>query len=113
MEGLALPSVGTITLALKAFFYPQQAQNITEIYELHLGTEVLQVQIKEGELHVQQGQTLKADAVFQTNIPTYIGLFSGQLKPEVALAGGLIRVEGEPGALNRFLSLSQVPPAPQ
>ena len=109
LAGVALPSVGSMVLAIKAFFRPEQAQGVNETYELHLGNEVLQVQIKEGELHVQQGQALKADVVFQTDMGTYVGLFSGQIKPEEAIAGGLIRIEGDAGALSRFLNLCGLP----
>ena len=109
LAGVALPSVGSMVLAIKAFFRPEQAQGVNETYELHLGHEVLQVQIKEGELHVQQGQALKADVVFYTDMRSYLGLFSGQLKPDEAIAGRLIRIEGDPGALSRFLNLCRLP----
>jgi DNA-binding HxlR family transcriptional regulator len=109
LEGVALPSIGAISLAIKAFFRPDKAQSSTETYELHLGSEVLQIQIKQGELTVQQGQTHQADAIFHTDIPTYIGLFSGQLKAEAAIAAGLIRIEGDTSALGRFLRLASVP----
>ncbi|MBZ0284305.1 MAG: winged helix-turn-helix transcriptional regulator [Anaerolineae bacterium] len=109
LEGLAMPSLGATALAIKAFFRPEQAQHANEIYELHLGHEVLQVQIEDGMLHVRQGQTQKADAVLHTEMPVFMGLFAGQLKPEDALAAGLIRVEGDPDGLSRFLTLSSVP----
>lgn len=109
LEGVALPSVASCALGIKAFFRPDQAQGVTETYELHLGNEILQVQVKAGKIHVQQGQALKADVVFRTDIPSYLGLFSGQLKPDQAIAGGLIRVEGDPGALSRFLSFCRLP----
>ena len=109
LEGVALPSLGATTLAIKAFFHPEQAQGVNETYELHLGNEVLQVQIKEGELRVQQGQAQEADVVFHTDMPIFMGLFSGQIEPDEAISGGLIRIEGDPGALSRFLNLSGVP----
>lgn len=114
LEGVALPSLGAITLAIKAFFHPEQAQGVDEIFELHLGDEVLQVQIHDGELQVRQGQAQKADVVFHTEMQYFVGLFAGQIKPEEAIAGGLIRVEGErsedePGAVSRFLKVSGVP----
>jgi len=108
LDGVALPSAGVMTLAIKAFFYPEQAQGVYETYELHLGHEVLQVQINDGTLHVQQGQPYKADAIFHTEMEVFLGLFSGQLPLDAAIAGGLIRVEGDSGALRRFLSLSSV-----
>ena len=110
--GNALPSVGSCALGIKAFFRPDQAREVNEIYELHLSNEVLQVRIKAGELHVQQGEALKADVVFHTDMPSYLGLFSGQLKPEEAVAEGLIRIEGDPGALRRFLQACGLPSAP-
>ena len=109
LENVALPSVGAITLAIKAFFHPEQARGLDETYELHLGHEVLQVQIREDELHVQQGEALTADAIFHTDMPSYLGLFTGQIKLDEAVSSGLIRIEGDPGALSRFLSVCGVP----
>jgi DNA-binding HxlR family transcriptional regulator/putative sterol carrier protein len=111
LEGVALPSVGSCALGIKAFFRPEQAQGLNETYELHIGPEVLQVQITAGELHVQQGEALKADVVFHTDMPSYLGVFSGQIKPDEAVSRGLIRIEGDPGALSRFLNVCGLPSA--
>src|SRR5215212_1468143 len=113
LEGNTLPSVGSCALGIKAFFRPDQARAINETYEWHLGTEVLQVQIKAGELYVQQGQALKADVIFHTDMPSYLGLFSGQLTPDEAVARGLVRIAGDPGALRRFLNACGLPGAPE
>ncbi len=109
LEGVALPSLGAAALAIKAFFYPEQAQGVHETYELHLGNEVLQVQVNDGELCVQQGQALKADVVFRTDMQIFMGLFSGQMKPDDAVSRGLIQIEGDPRALSRFLNFCRVP----
>ena len=109
MDGVALPSVGAATLAIKAFFHPEQAWGIAETFELHLDQEVLQVQVRDGDIHVQQGQTLPADVVFHTNMQVFMGLFAGQLSPDDAIAERMIRVDGDPDALKRFLALSGVP----
>ncbi len=111
LEGNALPSVGTCALGIRAFFRPERARGVDETYELRLGHEVLQVRVREGELCVQQGEGLRADAVFHTDVPSYLGLFSGQITPDEAVAGGLIRIEGDPGALRRFLELCGLPGA--
>jgi DNA-binding HxlR family transcriptional regulator/putative sterol carrier protein len=108
MEGLAMPSLGATTLAIKAFFHPEQSEGIHAVYELHLSGEVLQVGVKDGLLTVQAGQAQKADAVFHTDMRVFMGLFAGQLQPDDALAGGLVRVEGDPAALAQFLKLSSV-----
>jgi DNA-binding HxlR family transcriptional regulator len=109
LDGLALPSIGAATLAIKAFFHSEQAQSVNETYELHLDKEILQVQVTHGNLSVQQGQTLKASVIIHTDMRVFMGLFSGQLDPDAAVSAGLIVIEGEPSALQRFLKLSSVP----
>ena len=109
LEGVALPSLGATTLAIKAFFNLEQAQDINETYELRLGNEVLQVQVKDGALHIQQGQALKADVIFHTEMDIFMGLFSGQIQPDEAVSAGLIKIEGDADALSRFLSVTGVP----
>ena len=82
-----------------------------ETFELHLGNEVLQVQIRDGALRVQYGQVLNSGVVIHTEMPIFMGLCSGQIQPEAAISASLIRIEGDPGALSRFLTLSSVPNA--
>lgn len=119
LEGVALPSLGAMALAIKAFFHPEQAQGVDETYELHLDNEILQVQVKDGQLQAQQGQALEADVVFYTDMRSFVGLFAGQIKPEQAISAGLIHIEADCidddridcnlRALSRFLNLSGVP----
>jgi DNA-binding HxlR family transcriptional regulator len=109
MENVALPSIGATTLAIKAFFHPEYAQGIAQTFELRLGEEVLQVQFKNGEILVQQGQALAADVIFHTNMQVFMGLFAGQLSPGDAIAGQLIRINGDPDTLRQFLTLTGVP----
>ncbi len=109
LEELNLPSMGAAVLAIKAFFHPKQAKRVNETYELHLGNEVLQIQVKEGQLKIRQGQGQKADVVFHTEMPVFMGLFAGQINPTTAVSGGLIKIEGDHQALVRFLALSGVP----
>ena len=82
-----------------------QAQGINETYQLHIDNEVHQVQINAEELHIRQGEALNADVVFQTNMPSYLGLLTGQIKPGEAIPGGLVRIQGDPCPLSRFLNL--------
>ena len=112
LEGVAPPSAGAMALAIQAFFRPDQAEGAAETYELHLGEEILQVHINAGELRVQQGEARQADAVFRTEMPLFVELFAGQLHPDKAIAAGLVQVEGDPGALGRFLKICGVPRSP-
>jgi len=108
-EGIALPSVGSVALAIQTFFHPELAQDIDETVELYLGHEVLQVQINHGELLVSQGQTRRPDVVFRTETECFMSMFTGRIQPEEAIREGLVRVEGDPGALSRFFRLCGVP----
>ena len=107
-EGVTVLGLNSYALTLKTFFRPEQAQGLDETYELHIGREVLQVQIARGTIAVQQGTARKADAVFYTDIETYLALLLGQIAPDAAIAEGRIRVEGDPAALSRLLAVCGV-----
>ena len=110
-EDAILLNVGSYALTLKTFFRPEQAQGVTETYELHIDNEVLQVQINAGELQVRQGEAFNADLVLYTDISSYLRLLTGQINPDEAIAAGLVRIEGTPAVLNRFLNITRVPSA--
>jgi DNA-binding HxlR family transcriptional regulator len=110
-QGAAVLRAGSYALTLKIFFRPELAGEIYETYQLHVDDELLQVRIAAGEIEVQQGQALTADAVFHTDIETYLRLLTRQIEPEEAVAGELIQVEGDPAALTRFLDLCGLPNA--
>jgi DNA-binding HxlR family transcriptional regulator len=110
-EEATLLHVGSYALTLKTFFRPEQAQGINETYELHIDNEVLQVRIKAGEIHVQQGETLEADMILHADMPIYLELLRGQIPPDEAISRGLIRIEGDPAALSRFLNVCGAPQA--
>ena len=67
------------------------------------------MQVKGGQICIQQGQYLVADVVFHADMTVFMGLFSRQLSPDDATAAGLVRIEGDPQALYRFLAISSVP----
>src|SRR5687768_908976 len=109
MEGVNVLRLNSYALTLKTFFRPEQTRGINETYELHVDNEVLQVHIKDGELKVKQGAPQQADAVFHTDMTSYLGLLSGQITPDTAISSGLIRIEGDPSALGRFLDCCRLP----
>ena len=105
LEGVNILHLGSYALTPKTFFRPELAQGVNATYALHIDGEVQQVRIADGEISVQQGEPPKADARFSTEMPVYLGLLTGQIKPDEAIAAGLVRVEGDPTALRRFVSL--------
>lgn len=101
--------LGSYALTLKTFFDTEAARGLDETYVLHIGGEVLQVHIDDGDIDVRQGQTREADMTLRADMQTYMGLLLGQLDPRQALTGALIEVEGDVEALERFLELCGVP----
>jgi len=112
LEGVALPSLGAIAVALKAFFHAEEAQGVNETYGLQFGEETLRVRVREGEVQVQQGESQGSDAIFHTTMQVFLGLFTGQIQPAEAISGGLVWIEGESDALSRFLRYCYVQGTP-
>ena len=108
-EEATMLRLGSYAMTPKTFFRPELAEGINETYELRVGNEILQVQIRAGEIDVRQGPTWQADAVFRTDILTYLALLQRHVQPNEALSRGLVRVEGDPAALDRFLDICGLP----
>ena len=104
-EGVTPLHLGSYALTPQTFFQPERAQGVNEVYEFHAGAEVLQVKIADGTIAVKQGQPWSAVAAFYTDVLSYLGLIRGQLPPDAAVAQGLVRVEGDPAALQRFVQV--------
>lgn len=110
-EGATVLHVGSYALTLKTFFRPERARGLNETYALHIDNEVLQVRITDGAIRVQQGETHDADMILHADMPSYLELLAGRLQPDEAISSGLIRIEGDPGALRRFLDICGLPGA--
>ncbi|HEY0604799.1 MAG TPA: winged helix-turn-helix transcriptional regulator [Herpetosiphonaceae bacterium] len=104
-EGAAVLRAGSYALTLKTFFRPDQARGVDETYELRIDGEVLHVHIQDGTIQVRQGAAPKADAVLTTDIASYLELLAGQIQPDAAIAGGLVRIQGDSEALSRFVRM--------
>lgn len=109
LDNAALLGAGSYALTLKTFFRPELAQANRECYALHIEDEVLHVAIEQGTLDVRQGASLHADAIFHLEMPVYIQLLTRQISPAAALEQGLVRVEGDPQTLQRFIDLCGLP----
>lgn len=110
-DDVAVLHLNSYALTPKTFFRPELARGLDETYELHIGAEVQQVRIHDGEIQVEQGATRKADVIVHTDMPSYLGLLSGQLQPDEAVSAGRLRLEGDPRALRRFLDICGLPSA--
>lgn len=99
---------GSYALTPKTFFRPALAQGLDKTYALHVGGEVQQVRISNGAYELVQGEAGPADVVLYADVPIYMGLLSGEIALEDALASGLLRVDGDLDALRRFLEICRI-----
>ena len=108
-EGAAVLHASSYALTLKPFFRPDQAQGLSETYELHIGDEILRVRIHDSQLDVRQGEAPDADVALYADTESYLGLLSGEIELGEAIAKRQIRLEGDEQALRRFLKLCELP----
>jgi len=109
-DGVHVLHLSSYALTLKTFFRAEEAQDLNECYELHVENEVLQVHIHDGDIQVKQGEAEEPDVVLYADMPTYLGLLTGQTDQDEAAKEGLIHVEGDTNALGRLLKICRVPP---
>jgi DNA-binding HxlR family transcriptional regulator len=88
----------------RAMFDPVAAVDVDELYELHCGDEVASIRIDHGRIDALPGPAGNPDVVIELAPETLFRLSARELAPAVALEQGLVRVEGDPAALERFVS---------
>ncbi len=110
-EGVAVLHAGSYALTLKTFFRPEATQGMHQTFSLHIDDEILQVRIDDGEMEVEQGEARDADASLYTSVQVYLGLLTGNIPAEDALAAGLMHIVGDVDAMHRFLSIYALTPA--
>jgi DNA-binding HxlR family transcriptional regulator/putative sterol carrier protein len=108
-EGVHVLHMASYALTLKTFFRPELAQEIDETYELQIEDEVLQARISAGQIQVQQGQPWHADLVIRSDVQSFLGVLSGQLDADAAIASGQVSIVGDRAALNRLVQICGLP----
>ncbi|HKN54870.1 MAG TPA: helix-turn-helix domain-containing protein [Amycolatopsis sp.] len=102
-------------LSLYTTFQEEAAAGVHINYELHyLGGEmIVHALVDDGAVKVSAGALPDADLVIEPRGPVMIDLLKGSLSPADALAGGEVRIDGDPADLELFTRLFHIPPAPQ
>jgi DNA-binding HxlR family transcriptional regulator len=96
--------------AMRATFDPAAARGVRATYELRVGGEVTRVRVERGKVEPAAGPAERPDAVIETDPSTLFELVSRRLVPAEAVAAGRARVEGDPEALDRFVSMFHFEP---
>ncbi|MCX6465562.1 MAG: helix-turn-helix domain-containing protein [Pseudonocardiales bacterium] len=99
-------------LSLRTTFRADHARGVRASYQLHYGPEMLlHAIVDDGRLTVGEGPLPGADLVVEC-FGSVKPLFSGELSPADALAGGVLRITGERALLDLFAEMFHIPAAP-
>jgi DNA-binding HxlR family transcriptional regulator len=100
-----------LVLGMRAIYDPQ-AEPVPTTYELRFGgDDVFWARVDDGSLRVGRGPAPDPDAVLTAEVETVAQMLRGQLKPSAALRSGVVKLEGDRAAFNRFPSLFRFPPS--
>ncbi|MDQ4030517.1 MAG: winged helix-turn-helix transcriptional regulator [Actinomycetota bacterium] len=88
----------------RAMFDPIAAAGISELYEVRSGDEVASIRIDHGRIEASTGPAVDPDAVIELEPGSLFRLASRELSPADAVAWGLVRVDGDQAALERFIT---------
>jgi DNA-binding HxlR family transcriptional regulator len=104
---------GWLVQGSRTMFDPDRAGDLVESYEVRCGDEIATIRIDNGTIESDPGGCVDVDAVIELDPGTLFALASGEMEPKDAIAHGLARVQGDPGALGRFIAVfdSQRPAA--
>jgi DNA-binding HxlR family transcriptional regulator len=95
---------GMIALRLR----PPADTHLREEYEIHVGEEILHVQVDGGRAKVSDGPALHPAVTFTTDLTTLLAIGVHRVSPEEATASGSLRIEGEQQAVARALNVLDI-----
>lgn len=101
----------SLIIALRTAFVPEAAEGLHAGYELRLGEIAVHALVDDGKVEVEQGPLPRPDLVIDTG-PELRALLAGELTPPAALAGGTVRLAGDPALLDQFVAVFQIAPPP-
>ena len=104
-------TVDSLIIALRTTFRAEAARGFRAGYELRAGEIVLHARIDDGKIEVAAGPLNDPDLVIEAG-PAIKLLMAREVTPAQALASGLVRIEGDPKLLDRFVEMFRIDPTP-
>ena len=103
--------VGTdsVIIALSTFFAPDVAGDLDARYELRMGENTFHVRVADRAIEVDRGAADEPDATIETDTATFSELIWDGRDLADALHAGDITIDGDNGAVTRFLGLFPKP----
>ena len=99
----------SLIMALRATFRRDAAGGLHLGYEVRVGDIVVHALVDDGKVEVEQGPLPRPDLVVDTG-PELRALLAGELSTGEAVAGGAVRLTGDPALLDRFVQVFHIPP---
>lgn len=85
--------------------------DISEVYEIRLGEQILHVQLEDGRAAIRPGPAATSpDAVVTADLATALQVAIGRLPLDEAVKSGALRAQGRRDAIGRALALFSPPP---
>jgi DNA-binding HxlR family transcriptional regulator/putative sterol carrier protein len=101
----AAVGVDSVLLALRSLFDPDAAAGLAARYELRLGEDRFRVEVAEGTIDVDRGGAEEPDAIVETDLATLRAVLWQGRELADALRTGDMTIEGDRGAVTRFVGL--------
>jgi DNA-binding HxlR family transcriptional regulator len=96
---------GWLVQGARTMFDPARAGDLRESYVVRCGDEIATIRIADAAIEADLGGADDVDAVLELDVGTLFALVAGEMDPKDAIAHGLARIEGDPAALGRFVSV--------
>jgi DNA-binding HxlR family transcriptional regulator/putative sterol carrier protein len=93
-------------VAIRAAFRGELSKGLHETYEFRIGNlGVFEVRVEDARAFTAERQARQPDATFSMDVQTLNALLFQVLSPKDALATGRVQVQGDRGALERFIKM--------
>jgi DNA-binding HxlR family transcriptional regulator len=109
--GEAEIGVDAVVIALKSLFAPACAEGRAASFELRLGEQRFRVDVADARIEIARGSAPAPDATIETDPGTLASILWHGRKLDEARRAGDVAIEGDRGAVTRFLGLFPLPGA--
>jgi DNA-binding HxlR family transcriptional regulator len=110
--GASLPSpagghlgIDSLLLSMKVMFDPQRADEHAGSYELRVGADAFDVEVRNGTLGIRRGRPADPDATMSADLDTLHAICDSRRSLDDAVRSGDAHIHGDPDSRNRLISL--------
>ncbi len=100
----------SLIMALRTTFHPEAARGLRASYEIRAGDVVIHARLDAGTLVAAAGPLPGADLVIAATAALR-PLLAGEIGPDEAVERGMVRLDGDPALLARFVEVFRIHPA--